>query len=74
MLISTFTDFSSEGIDVCSGWITIEVCLAAIYKFTDAPTKLFDAPLESASNSISEESRKVGPVLAQYNGHCTVNN
>lgn len=74
MLISTFTEFSSEGISACRGWIAIQFCLAAMYKFTDASTKLFDAPLESISNLISKESRKVGPVLAQCNGHCTVNN
>lgn len=62
MLISTFTEFSSEGVKTCSGWITILFSLVAMYKFTDAPTKLFDASLESVSNSIPKESRKVGPM------------
>lgn len=62
MLISSFTEFGSEGISACSGWITILFSLVAVYKFPDAPTKLFYASLESVSNSISKESWKVGPV------------
>lgn len=69
LLISTFTEFSSEGICACSVWITILFSLVAMYKFADAPTKLFDASLESVSNSIS----KVGKgVLCQHNAMVAV--